>query len=56
MTRALVGTGVLRHAGKAALADCTAALNSADVVKGRRETTSWVACRSKQSRHVTGSM
>ena len=44
MTLILVGTGVSRHFGKASLALCTAALNSAAVVRGRRESTCCVAC------------
>lgn len=47
ITRCRVGTGVARHAGKASFAACTAALNSAAVVSGSRETTSWVACEEK---------
>ena len=44
MTRARVGTGVCRHAGKASLAAPTAASNSSPVVCGSREMTSCVAC------------
>jgi hypothetical protein len=51
MTRCLVGTAVARHAGNASLAACTAALNSAAVVSGRRETTSCVACRNTHDTH-----
>ena len=43
MTRALTGTGVSLHPGKAALAEETADSNSAEVQTGTRDTTSWVA-------------
>jgi hypothetical protein len=43
MTRARAGAGVAAQAGKASRAAPTAALNSAGVQSGRRETTSWVA-------------
>ena len=45
ITRERVGSGVFRHLGNASLAACTASLNSAGVVSGRRETTSCVACK-----------
>lgn len=44
MTRALVPTEDVDHAGKAALADWTASLNSVSVQRGTLEMTSCVAC------------
>lgn len=47
MTRCRAVIGVFLHEGNALLAACTAALNSSSVVRGTRETTSWVAWRKK---------
>ena len=52
MTRCRAGSGVRRQAGKASLAACTAAWNSAGVVSGQRDTTSCVAWRCHAKAHV----